>query len=169
MNAGRWRWIALTSLVALMVVSLLLVVASPTGSAAAAGRAASPVPPGSVLAVVKVLLLFFIFQRVRKTNVYSLQWSSMFILLLVAEGVVRAGSDPSATAGLGLVEALCALAYFVAVLAILRPIKQRARAAARDPSRDALHGTPGGAPRAGSVDASNDAPQEPRTTGRAKR
>jgi uncharacterized membrane protein len=56
-----------------------------------------------------------------------MQWSSMFILLFIAEGTVRAMSDPQPSAALGCVETALAAIYFATVLAILRPLKQQAK------------------------------------------
>ncbi len=109
------------SLAALMLTSLAF------AFVAVAGRDAGGFPPGVALAVVKLSVLGFVLKRVRDANVYSMQWSSMFILLLFAEGTVRAASDPHATALLGLVEAILSAVYFVAVLAFLGPIKKQAR------------------------------------------
>ena len=113
--------IALTALVALMGVSLAFV---GTGRAPAV---ASVFPPGAALAFAKIVLLFLVAVRIRHANAYSLQWSSMLILLFIAEGLVRATSDPQPSAAFGWVETAVATVYFVAVLAILRPLKQRAR------------------------------------------
>jgi uncharacterized membrane protein len=104
-----------------MIVSLAFVTFAP------APPVARMLPPGLVLAVVKIVALAFVFVRVRAANSYSMQWSSMFILLFIAEGTVRAGSDPQPSALLGLVETLCAAVYFAAVLAILRPLKKAAK------------------------------------------
>ncbi len=110
---------ALVCLVALALLSLALPLAA-TGA-----------PRGVGLAIAKVVLLVFVALRVRRADVYALQWSSMLILLFIAEGVVRAMTDPAPTALLGGFAALCGSAYFIAVLAWLRPIKKAARAALR--------------------------------------
>ena len=86
---------------------------------------------GTALAVAKIVVLAFLFVRVWKNDVYAMQWSSMFVLLFLAEGIVRAMTDPSPSSMLGAAEALGALAYFAAVLAVLRPLKRAARAARR--------------------------------------
>jgi uncharacterized membrane protein len=130
MNARLLPRTALASLCALMLVSLAFVFVSPvvpTLVSAVPVVAAHRLPPGLMLAVVKVGLLVLVFNRVWNVNVYSLQWSSMFILLFIAEGTVRAASDPQPSATLGLAEAIVATIYFAAVLAILRPVKRQAR------------------------------------------
>lgn len=117
--------IAIASLGALMIVSLAFVVAGANG--------ASGMPPGLVLAVVKVGVLAFVLKRVKDANVYSMQWSSMFILLFIAEGTVRAMSDPQPSAALGCVETALAAIYFATVLVILRPLKQQAKKKPTEP------------------------------------
>lgn len=84
-------------------------------------------PHGYLLALVKILVLAFLFSRVVAVHVYTMQWSSMLILLFMAEGTVRAMSDPQPVAALGALEAVAATAYFVAVLAYLRPLKKAAK------------------------------------------
>ena len=119
---------ALTGLVGLAIVSLALVpgLVGPGGIAAGTGH--GWLPSGLVLATAKVIGLAWLFFRVARFDVYTMQWSSMFILLFFAEGAVRAGSDPPPLAALGLCEALLAALYFAAILAILRPLKREARA-----------------------------------------
>jgi uncharacterized membrane protein len=126
-STPRARRLLLTmqaSLAALMAVSLSFVFVS----VVPAGREVSGFPPGIALAVVKLIALGIVLRRVRDTNVYSMQWSSMFILLFIAEGTVRASSDPQPGALLGLAESVVAAIYFAAVLMFLRPLKKQARA-----------------------------------------
>ncbi len=113
--------VALAGLVASMIVAVAI-----AWSGARSGDGGL-VPPGLLLAVVKVAMLAIVSARVRAEHVYSMQWSSMLILLFVAEGAVRATSDPAATRGLGLVEAVAATCTFAALLSYLRPLKKRAR------------------------------------------
>ena len=87
-------------------------------------------PRGTGLAIAKVALLSFVASRVRRVDLYALQWSSMLILLYIAEGVVRAMTDPAPAALLGGLAVVFGLGYFVAVLAYLRPVKKAARKAA---------------------------------------
>ncbi len=92
------------------------------------------VPPrgagsGYVLAIAKVAVLAFLFVRMKTLDVYTMQWSSMLILLFMAEGTVRAMGDPQPSAGLGALEAVISTVYFVAVLAYLRPLKRIAKQA----------------------------------------
>lgn len=82
---------------------------------------------GAMLAFIKLIALGFVLMRVRRAEAYAMQWSSMFILLFVAEGVVRAMSDPQPSAALGGIEAVVAALYFFAALAYLRPLKKASR------------------------------------------
>jgi uncharacterized membrane protein len=127
MKSGGLAKLALASLVGLALVSFAFVVAQPGWSTG------SGLPPGFALACAKVVVLAIVFRHVRNANVYGMQWSSMLILLFVAEAAVRAMSDPHPSSTIGWIEGLFALAYFGAVLGILRPLKQQARRA-RDPS-----------------------------------
>ncbi len=134
MNPRSLSRLALAGLVGLAVASLALVPAFlfavvPAGTDAVRSHhaAGAAIPPGIALAVAKVLSLGWLFVRVARFDVYTLQWSSMFILLFFAEGVVRATSDPAPFAVVGIAEALLAMAYFAVVLTILRPLKRQSR------------------------------------------
>ena len=118
MNPRLSLRIAMLGLVALMLLSAAFALVRVNGLA-----------PGYVLAVVKVLALGFLLRRVARADVYTMQWSSMFILLFLAEGAVRATSDPQPSAGMGALEATLATVYFIAVLNYLRPLKKLARQA----------------------------------------
>ena len=64
-------------------------------------------------------------------SVYTLQWTSMLVLLYLAEGIVRGMTDGGLSARLGWLEALLALVFFVCALAYVAPYKRAARAAKR--------------------------------------
>ena len=116
MSPALLRIVAMASLAVLMASSVALAFAPFAGPS-----------PGIVLAAVKLLALGFLMRRVSRADLYAMQWSSMFILLFVAEGLVRATSDPQPAASVGALEALAATVYFVAVLAILAPLKKAAK------------------------------------------
>jgi uncharacterized membrane protein len=84
-------------------------------------------PSGLALAIAKIVGLVLLFVRISRFDVYTMQWSSMVILLFFAEGAVRATSDPAPFATVGLAEAVFAGVYFATMLAILRPLKRQAR------------------------------------------
>jgi uncharacterized membrane protein len=123
MNPRSLTNVALASLVGLAIVSLAFAFVQP------AHAGGSGMPPGLALALVKVVVLAVVFWRVLRADIYGMQWSSMLILLFIAEAAVRAMSDPPPSAAVGWVEGLLALSYFAAILGILRPLKQAARRA----------------------------------------
>jgi uncharacterized membrane protein len=69
-------------------------------------------PGGSVLAWKALPLLFAVFGILR-SNRYTHQWTSMFSLLYLAEGLVRVGSDPDGTRWAAAIEVILALLLFV--------------------------------------------------------
>ena len=56
----------------------------------------APLRPGGSWMVLKVIPLLLPLRGVLKRDLYTMQWSSMLILLYLAEGVVRATSDRTA-------------------------------------------------------------------------
>jgi uncharacterized membrane protein len=89
-------------------------------------------PAGSILAL-KALPLLIPLRGVLKRDIYTLQWSSMVILLYFTEGVVRAWSDTVAWSrymALGEVALVCV--YFVCALLYLRPYKKAAKRMAKE-------------------------------------
>lgn len=92
----------------------------------------APLRPGGSWLVLKVIPLLLPLVGVLRRDVYTLQWSSMLILLYFAEGIVRATSDRSGlSATLGWIEVALSCIYFVSALAYLRPYKQAAKQLAR--------------------------------------
>lgn len=108
--------VALLSLVALMLLSAAFTLVRVNG-----------LSPAYLIAIAKLAVLGFLLRRVGRRDVYTMQWSSMFILLFMAEGAVRATSDPQPSAAMGALEATLATVYFIAVLGYLRPLKKLAR------------------------------------------
>ena len=93
----------------------------------------APLKPGGSLLALKVIPLLLPLRGVIKRDVYTLQWSSMLILLYFAEGVVRAYSDRSEISrlmGWGEVALVCV--YFACALLYLRPYKKAAKKMARE-------------------------------------
>ena len=89
-------------------------------------------PGGSLLALKAVPLLLPLIGAIRR-DIYTLQWSSMVILLYFAEGVVRAYSDTDPlSAMMAWGEALIVIVYFTCTLLFLRPYKKAARQMARE-------------------------------------
>ena len=91
----------------------------------------APLRPGGSWLVLKVVPLLFPLIGVLKRDVYTMQWSSMLILLYFMEGIVRGSSDPGLSATLGWIEVALTCLYFICVLAYLRPYKRAARQLAK--------------------------------------
>ncbi|GAB3452364.1 DUF2069 domain-containing protein [Massilia terrae] len=93
----------------------------------------APLHPGGSLLALKVLPLFIPLRGVLKRELYTLQWSSMVILLYFTEGVVRAWADqstPSRIMAGG--EVLLSVLYYACALLFLRPYKQKAKRLAKE-------------------------------------
>lgn len=85
-------------------------------------------PGGSWLALKAVLLLTPLFGILRGKR-YTYQWTSLFILLYLLEGLVRATSDNGLSQVLAIAETVLSLILFASVVAyarITRPSKQKA-------------------------------------------
>jgi uncharacterized membrane protein len=87
----------------------------------------APLRPGGSWMVLKVLPLLLPLRGVLKRNIYTMQWSSMLILLYFTEGVVRANSDQGLSATLGWIEVALTCAFFLCAILYLRPYKQAAK------------------------------------------
>ncbi|HJW25171.1 MAG TPA: DUF2069 domain-containing protein [Rhodocyclaceae bacterium] len=117
MTPTRLQWIASASLVALIFLCL------------AWELWLAPLRPGgSWLAVKAVLLLAPLFGILRGKR-YTYQWTSLFVLLYLMEGLARATSDHGLSQALAVGETILSLILFAAVVAyarITRPSKQKA-------------------------------------------
>lgn len=91
----------------------------------------APLRPGGSWLVLKVLPLLLPLRGVLKRDLYTMQWSSMLILLYFTEGVVRATSDKGMSAMLGGIEVALTCAFFLCTLLYLRPYKRAAKQLAR--------------------------------------
>lgn len=93
----------------------------------------APLKPGGSWLVLKAAPLLFPLAGVLKRDIYTLQWTSMMVLLYFTEGVVRGWSDMGATsAWLGWGEAAIVVVYFICAVMYVRPYKQAARKIAKD-------------------------------------
>ena len=89
----------------------------------------APLRPGGSWLVLKIVPLLFSVRGVIKKDNYTMQWSSMLILLYFTEGIVRATSDRSGlSVSLSWLEVLLCCAFFYCTLCYLRPIKKAAKA-----------------------------------------
>lgn len=87
----------------------------------------APLRPGGSWMVLKVLPLLLPLVGILKRNVYTMQWSSMLILIYFTEGVVRAASDKGLSASLAWAELSVAFSFFLCILCYLRPYKRAAK------------------------------------------
>lgn len=72
----------------------------------------APLRPGGSFLVLKVLPLLAPLFGILRGRRYTYQWSAMLILAYLAEGIVRAWSDPGLPARLAAVEIVLALVFF---------------------------------------------------------
>jgi uncharacterized membrane protein len=80
----------------------------------------APLRPDGSWLMLKALPLLLPLRGVLAGRRRTYQWASMFILLYVAEGAVRAWSDHGISAGLALVEAILALIFFASAVTYAR-------------------------------------------------
>jgi uncharacterized membrane protein len=93
----------------------------------------APLHPGGSLLALKALPLLLPLRGVIKRDLYTLQWSSMVILIYFVEGAVRAWSDRTELSRLmALGEVMLVCAYFVLALLYLRPYKKQAQKLAKE-------------------------------------
>lgn len=91
----------------------------------------APLRPGGSWLVLKVVPLLLPLRGILKRDLYTMQWSSMLILLYFGEGLVRGASDPGPSAMLGWIEVALTLVFFTCLLCYLRPYKKAAKASAK--------------------------------------
>ncbi|EJL81166.1 putative membrane protein [Herbaspirillum sp. CF444] len=123
MSTQRFRFFHLGAAISLVALIVLCV---------AWELALAPLRPGGSWMVLKVIPLLFPLRGVLKRDVYTMQWSSMLILLYFTEGIVRATSDRVAmSVTLGWVEVALSCVYFLCAILYLRPYKKAAKEIAR--------------------------------------
>jgi len=91
----------------------------------------APLRPGGSWLVLKVIPLLVPLRGVLKRNIYTMQWSSMLILLYFTEGIVRATTDAGLSAKLGWIEVALVCVFFFCSILYLRPYKRAAKELAR--------------------------------------
>lgn len=102
----------------------------------------APLRPGGSWMVLKVVPLLIPLHGIWKRDVYTLQWSSMLILLYLAEGAVRAYADLGWSQWMAIGEVVLVCGFFITTLLYLRPYKQTARRLAKEAIRkasDSIH------------------------------
>ncbi len=80
----------------------------------------APLRPGGSWLALKALPLLFPLSGVLAGRPYTFRWSIMLVLAYVAEGCVRAYSDPAPASTLALVQIALASAFFASAIAYLR-------------------------------------------------
>ncbi|WP_066738607.1 DUF2069 domain-containing protein [Cupriavidus sp. D384] len=91
----------------------------------------APLRPGGSWLILKCVLLLPVLRGVWMRNRYTMQWSSMLILLYFTEGIVRATSDRAPSSWLAWAEVALTLLFFVSTILYLRPYKRRAKTIAK--------------------------------------
>lgn len=97
----------------------------------------APLRPNGSWLVLKVIPLLIPLRGILKRDLYTMQWSSMLILLYFAEGIVRGMSDSGFSATLGWIEVGLVLVFFTCVVLYLRPYKKAAKARAKQALQEA--------------------------------
>jgi uncharacterized membrane protein len=93
----------------------------------------APLHPGGSLLALKALPLLLPLRGVVKRDLYTLQWSSMVILIYFAEGAVRAWADTAqASRVLALGEVALVVVYYACALLFLHPYKKEAKRLAKE-------------------------------------
>jgi uncharacterized membrane protein len=88
----------------------------------------APLRPGGSWLVLKVIPLLIPLRGIWKRDLYTMQWSSMMILLYFAEGIVRGMSDTGLSATLGWIETGLTVVFFTCIILFLHPYKKAAKA-----------------------------------------
>jgi len=125
---NRTRWLAVGSLLGLIVLGLLWELWL------------APLRPGGSWLVLKVLPLTLPLAGLLKNRMYTYRWVSLLVWLYFTEGAVRAWSDNGLSAALAGIEVLLCVLLFVACALHVR-IRLRAagkEAVAEDAARRAL-------------------------------
>jgi uncharacterized membrane protein len=91
----------------------------------------APLRPNGSWLVLKVVPLLLPLRGILKRDIYTLQWSSMLILLYLAEGSVRAYTDTGISAWLAYAEIALVCIFFLCSLLYLRPYKKAAKTLAK--------------------------------------
>jgi len=91
----------------------------------------APLKPGGSWLVLKAAPLLIPLAGIIKRDIYTLQWTSMMVLLYFTEGVVRGWSDKTMP-WLGWGEAAIVVVYFLCAILYVAPYKKAAKRAAKE-------------------------------------
>ena len=93
----------------------------------------APLAPGGTWLALKALPLLIPLGGVIRRDIYTLQWSSMVILIYFTEGVVRAWSDTEPLSRMmAWGEMILVCVFFTCALLFLRPYKKAAKRIAKE-------------------------------------
>jgi uncharacterized membrane protein len=100
----------------------------------------APLKAGGSLLFLKAVPLAFAIRGVAKGSHYTLQWSSMLVLLYLMEGVVRVMSDPPGPSILmAWFEILFSTVFFFSAILYVRPAKKAAKLAIKREKEQGVH------------------------------
>ena len=100
----------------------------------------APLKPGGSLLFLKAVPLAFAIRGVAKGSHYTLQWSSMLVLLYLMEGVVRVMSDPPGPSILmAWFEIFFSTVFFFSAILYVRPAKKAAKLASKLEKEQGVH------------------------------
>ena len=94
----------------------------------------APLRPGGSWMVIKALPLLAPLPGTLRRNVYTMQWSSMAILIYTTEALTRI-TESGWNMWMAILELILSITIFVALLMYLKPIKEAAKAKAKDESK----------------------------------
>ncbi len=83
----------------------------------------APLRPGGSWLILKFVFLLPVLRGVLARNRYTMQWSSMLILLYFTEGIVRATSDRAPSSLLAWAEVALTLVFFFSTILYLRSVQ----------------------------------------------
>jgi uncharacterized membrane protein len=96
----------------------------------------APLHPGGSWLALKAVPLLWPVRGTIKRDIYTMQWSSMLILLYFTEGIVRgtsiSGIDQGISSMLAWAEVALSVLYFFGAVFYLRPFKQAAKRLAQE-------------------------------------
>lgn len=100
----------------------------------------APLRAGGTLLFLKALPLAFAFRGVSRGSLYTIQWTSMLVLLYLMEGVVRVMSDPPGPSiVMAWIEIVLSSIFFLAALFYVRPAKRFAKKHLKTQSELQIH------------------------------
>lgn len=94
----------------------------------------APLRPGGSWLILKALPLVIMLPGIWRANIYTMQWSSMAILIYTTEGLVRV-SESGWNGWMAIIELMLSVTVFIALLMYLKPIKAAAKAKAKEESK----------------------------------